>query len=80
MKKLTEIQRIGLICQVMFGLATVGAVVFYFFENAMVDLVYVMIGFLLLAVAYNNHTIYKRKYLTVIYLIAAGLAFLTLIL
>ena len=40
---------------------------------------FVLMGLVLLVTAYNNHKIYKRKTLTIIYLVGAILSFLSCI-
>lgn len=68
-------QEIGLIYQLIFSLVTIFAFILTLFEAEFRILVNVMLGFLMLGLAYNNHYTFKRKYFTVVYLLIAVLCF-----
>ncbi len=79
-KKLENYQQLGLLVQLITSVCFLVAMIYAWFEPVFLDLVYLMMGLLLLAIAFNNHVFYKRKYFTVIYLIGALIAFLAVVL
>ncbi len=69
-------QKWGLLVQLILSVVFLVAMIYVWFEPALYDLVFLMMGLLLFSIAFNNHVYYKRKYLTVVYVIGAVLALL----
>lgn len=59
----------GLVVQLLLVLAVVVLLVLSAFDRIFLTIAEIVTGLALLAMAYNNHTVYNRKYLTIIYVI-----------
>ena len=59
----------GLVIQLLLVLAVVVLLVLSAWDRIFLQIAEIVTGFALIAMAYNNHTVYNRKYLTVIYVI-----------
>lgn len=69
----SPISEIGLIAQTIFSIVTLAFGIGYLFLPDFLILAQVFLIILLLVIAYNNYTTFKRKTLTIIYIIAAFL-------
>ncbi len=74
--KIEEYKKWGLLFQLIVSVFFLVTMVYVWFEPAFLDLAFLMMGLLLLGIAFNNHVFYKRKYFTVIYVVGALIAFL----
>lgn len=59
----------GLVIQLLLVLAVVVLLVLSAFDRIYLTIAEIVTGLALIAMAYNNHTVYNRKYLTIIYAI-----------
>ena len=67
------ISEIGLIAQTIFSIVTLAFGIGYLFLPEFLLLAQIFLMILLLVIAYNNYTTFKRKSLTIIYIVAAFL-------
>ena len=68
-KKESKQNAYGLIVQLLLVLAVVILLILSAFDRIYLTIAEIVTGFALIAMAYNNHTVYNRKYLTIIYAI-----------
>ena len=59
----------GLVVQLILVLAVVVLLILTAFDRIYLTIAEIVAGLALMAMAYNNHTVYNRKYLTIIYFI-----------
>ncbi len=59
----------GLVVQLLLVLAVVVLLILSAFDRIFLTIAEIVTGAALIAMAYNNHTVYNRKYLTIIYVI-----------
>ncbi len=62
------ISSITLLLQVVLGIYVLTFAIASYFEYELFKISEILIGLLMLVIGYNNHKIYKRKYMTVVYL------------
>lgn len=67
----------GILVQIVLTIALIMFVLLYLISNikAFATIVGMLVGLLLLAMAFNNHVSFKRKYFTLIYLIVGIVSF-----
>ena len=59
----------GLIVQLLLVLAVVVLLIMSAFDGLYLIIAEIVAGLALMAMAYNNHTVYERKYLTILYIL-----------
>lgn len=68
-----EINNVGILVQMLlFASAALMAIISFFIEELFTSFTMIMCV-LLYVLSYNNYTVYKKKYMTMIYFIAASL-------
>jgi hypothetical protein len=67
----------GILVQIILTIALIMFVLLYLISNisSFATIVGMLVGLLLLAMAFNNHVSFKRKYFTLIYLIVGTVSF-----
>ena len=67
----------GILVQIVITVALIMFVLLYLISNisSFATIVGMLVGLLLLAMAFNNHVSFKRKYFTLIYLIVCIVSF-----
>lgn len=68
-------KQIGIAFQILFSILFVIFGVLYLINKSNKIIFYIILSLLLLSTAFNNHIIYKRKYMTLIYLISGLIVF-----
>ena len=61
------ISSITLLLQAVLGIYVITFGIAGVYENELFTICEILIGLLLFTIAYNNHKIYKRKYMTAVY-------------
>lgn len=64
-----KVNKYGLIIQLFLVLAVVVLLILTAFDKIYLYIAEIVTGLALIVMAYNNHTVYNRKYLTLIYII-----------
>lgn len=62
------INQITLLLQITLSIYVVTFAIAAMFENSLFIISEILIGLLMFVIAYNNHKIYKRKYMTAVYI------------
>ncbi|MEG2322183.1 MAG: hypothetical protein RSB71_01660 [Bacilli bacterium] len=77
MKKTDDIvSQIALLLQIVLGIFVLTFAIASLFERELFIICEILIGLLMFVIAYNNQKIYKRKYMTVVY-IGLGIVIIT---
>lgn len=64
-----KVNKYGLIIQLLLVLAVLVLLLLTAFDKIYLTIAEIVTGLALLVMAYNNHNVYNRKYLTIIYII-----------
>ena len=64
-----KVNKYGLIVQLILVLAVIILLILTAFDKMYLYIAEIVTGLALITMAYNNHTVYNRKYLTLIYII-----------
>ncbi len=75
-----KLNQVGLLSQIVLISLLLYFVIFYLFLPEIFDVICYIVSLLLIVMAYNNQKIYKRKFLTIVYLIVGILTFVLTIL
>lgn len=72
-----KVNKYGLIIQLLLVLAVIVLLILTAFDKIYLYIAEVVTGFALVTMAYNNHTVYNRKYLTIVYIIFGIIVIIT---
>ena len=76
-KKITRFNIVFINLQLLFTFLTIGLFIWYLFDTSMMSIFQGCLGVTLLIMAYNNHIIYRKKAMTITYLVV-GIVLLVL--
>ena len=68
-KKITRFNIVFINLQLLFTFLTIGLFIWYLFDTSMMSIFQGCLGVILLIMAYNNHIIYRKKAMTITYLV-----------
>lgn len=68
-KKITRFNIVFINLQLLFTFLTIGLFIWYLFDTSMMPIFQGCLGVTLLIMAYNNHIIYRKKAMTITYLV-----------
>ena len=67
-EKKVKVNKYGLIIQLILVLAVLILLILTAFDKIYLTIAEIVAGLALITMAYNNHTVYNRKYLTLVYI------------